>query len=173
MARRPRCTPNRLTFVCKFIVYRECIIISTLCSFSLSVALIPSPSSPMRPTHSHRFDCRPGSHYPTPHCTRTPNHTQGQQPLLQNGLNVDLRYRATYANPFLRTSNAANPTATPAPPPYPSQMLTSATRDTATTSGLLSGATTIIAPLPTSSSSGHFILPANGSLKKGSLATHV
>lgn len=106
--------------------------------------------------------------------------SKGQQPLLQNGLNVDLRYRATYANPFLRTtSNAslpplpppstANPSATPAPPPY------NATRNTATTSGIVSSNTTSIkAPLPTSSSpSGQFILPANGHLKKGALATHV
>lgn len=109
--------------------------------------------------------------------------SKGQQPLLQNGLNVDLRYRATYANPFLRTSNAslppippsttaihtANPSATPAPPPY------NATRNTATTSGVVSGSiTSIKASLPTSSSpSGQFILPANGHLKKGALATHV
>lgn len=109
--------------------------------------------------------------------------SKGQQPLLQNGLNVDLRYRATYANPFLRTSNAslppippsttaihtANPSATPAPPPY------NATRNTATTSGVVTSSTTSIkAPQLTSSSpSGQFILPANGHLKKGALATHV
>lgn len=113
---------------------------------------------------------------------------KGQQPLLQNGLNVDLRYRATpatYANPFLRTSNAslppippstaihtANPSATPAPPPY------NATRNTATTSGVLTSSTSSTtsikaSPLTSSSPSGQFILPANGHLKKGALATHV
>lgn len=102
--------------------------------------------------------------------------SKGQQPLLQNGLNVDLRYRATYANPFLRTSQAslpplpppstANPSQTPAPPPY------QAIRNIATTSGIHSNSTTSIIA-PSSSSSGQFILPANGNLKKGSLATHV
>ena len=100
--------------------------------------------------------------------------------MLQNGLNVDLRYRATYANPFLRTSNAslppippsttaihtANPSATPAPPPY------NATRNIATTSGVVTSSTTSIKPT-SSSPSGQFILPANGHLKKGALATHV
>lgn len=99
--------------------------------------------------------------------------SKGHQPLLQNGLNVDLRYRATYANPFLRTSQAslpppstANPSLTPAPPPY------QAIRNIATTSGINSNSTTSIIA-PSSSSSGQFILPANGNLKKGSLATHV
>lgn len=109
--------------------------------------------------------------------------------MLQNGLNVDLRYRATpatYANPFLRTSNAslppippsttaihtANPSATPAPPPY------NATRNTATTSGVLTSSTSSTtsikaSQLTSSSPSGQFILPANGHLKKGALATHV
>lgn len=104
----------------------------------------------------------------------------GQQPLLQNGLNIDLRYRATYGNPFLRTSNAslpplpppstANPAATPAPPPY------NANRNTQNVSGGgsvvgISAANTLQTQL--SSPSGQFILPANGNLKKGALATHV
>lgn len=99
----------------------------------------------------------------------------GQQPLLQNGLNIDLRYRATYGNPFLRTSNAslpplpppstANPAATPAPPPY------NATRSNAISSGV--GTTTSIPSTQIASPSGQFILPSNGNLKKGSLATHV
>lgn len=99
--------------------------------------------------------------------------------MLQNGLNIDLRYRATYGNPFLRTSNAslpplpppstANPAATPAPPPY------NATRSNAITSGnnLSIGTTPSIPSSQIASPSGQFILPSNGNLKKGSLATHV
>ncbi|XP_031627959.1 irregular chiasm C-roughest protein-like isoform X2 [Contarinia nasturtii] len=143
---------------------------------------VPSVNSTLtRNSRSTTVDSRQDIGLPNVHGSfnSLQNSILSQQPLLQNGLNVDLRYRATYANPFLRTSNAslpplpppstANPSATPAPPPY------NATRNTATTSGIVSTSTTSIkAPLPTSSSpSGQFILPANGHLKKGALATHV
>lgn len=98
------------------------------------------------------------------------------QPLLQNGLSIDPRYSATYGNPYLRTSNAslpplpppstANPASTPAPPPY------NANRNiTSSTSGILGGG--VSGGSQVSSPSGQFILPANGNLKKGALATHV
>lgn len=103
-----------------------------------------------------------------------------QQPLLQNGLGIDLRYRATYGNPFLRTSNAslpplpppstANPASTPAPPPYNA---THATRTAAASGGSVVGVGTTSLTPQVSSPSGQFILPANGNLKKGALATHV
>ncbi|XP_055303308.1 irregular chiasm C-roughest protein-like isoform X2 [Sitodiplosis mosellana] len=143
---------------------------------------VPSVNSTLtRNSRSTTVDSRQDVGLPNVHGSfnSLQNSILSQQPLLQNGLNVDLRYRATYANPFLRTSNAslpplpppstANPSATPAPPPY------NATRNTATTSGIVSSSTASIkAPLPTSSSpSGQFILPANGHLKKGALATHV
>lgn len=49
-----------------------------------------------------------------------------QNNLIQNGLSIDPRYSAVYGNPYLRQSNlpplpppsTANPSATPAPPPY-------------------------------------------------------
>ncbi|XP_037026673.1 irregular chiasm C-roughest protein isoform X1 [Bradysia coprophila] len=89
------------------------------------------------------------------------------QPLLQNGLStIDPRYSAAYCNPYLRNSSAslpplppstANPGATPAPPPYNSNRNIQSS----------------IQQPPVSSPSGQFILPANGNLKKGTLATHV
>ncbi len=86
---------------------------------------------------------------------------------MQNGLStIDPRYSAAYCNPYLRNSSAslpplppstANPGATPAPPPYNSNRNIQSS----------------IQQPPVSSPSGQFILPANGNLKKGTLATHV
>ncbi|KAG5684445.1 hypothetical protein PVAND_013679 [Polypedilum vanderplanki] len=137
--------------------------------------------------------------------------------------NVDIRYSATYGNPYLKNSNTsplpppithkpytANPSVTPAPPPYNRSNNSNSSFSSSTTisnSGSLMGAnnnnniisnnnnsiglsypnssssistaTTItpstVAPSNTqiTSPSRQFILPANGDLKKGSLATHV
>lgn len=124
--------------------------------------------------------------------------------------NVDIRYSATYGNPFLKSSNitplpppsnaqkpfTANPSVTPAPPPYNRSNNSNSSFSSSTTisnNGSLLGAgganiglsyanpnsnssaavTTTAAPTQITSPSRQFILPANGDLKKGSLATHV
>lgn len=127
----------------------------------------------------------------------------GHQALLQNGLSLDPRFNATYGNPYLRNSNAslpppstANPAATPAPPPYvkcPTSSnysgligINTASLNSGSIIGI-SSANHVVAtnqqpsPQPSqttlltspSSTSGQFILPTNGNIKKGSLATHV
>ena len=126
--------------------------------------------------------------------------------------NVDIRYSATYGNPFLKSSNlsplpppnstanaqkpfTANPSVTPAPPPYNRSNNSNSSFSSSTTisnnGSLLSGAnlglsyanpnSTTATVTSTNNSnvaqitspSRQFILPANGDLKKGSLATHV
>lgn len=121
--------------------------------------------------------------------------------------NVDIRYSATYGNPFLKSSNlaslpppsTANPAVTPAPPPYNRNNNSNSSFSSSTTisnNGSLLGAGTNVGlsygnpnNIPSSaitttaathnsltqitSPSRQFILPANGDLKKGSLATHV
>lgn len=126
--------------------------------------------------------------------------------------NVDIRYSATYGNPFLKSSSAmplpppnsqkpftANPSVTPAPPPYNRSNNSNSSFSSSTTisnNGSLLGAggasIGLSYPNPNSNSSAvtttaattnslnqitspsrQFILPANGDLKKGSLATHV
>lgn len=133
---------------------------------------------------------------------------------MQNG--IDSRFSAIYGNPYLRSTSSilpplpppatANPSATPAPPPYQRHHVNSNTmiagnmRNLNTTNSIignitgsvsgsssnLTGSSNTLAatPLaqPTTSSSiltnsstktGQFILSANGSAKKGALATHV
>lgn len=69
--------------------------------------------------------------------------------------------------PPLPPPSTANPASTPAPPPY------NANRNiTLSTSGILGGGG-VSGGSQVSSPSGQFILPANGNLKKGALATHV
>lgn len=127
--------------------------------------------------------------------------------------NVDIRYSATYGNPFLKSSSntplpppngasaqkpfTANPSVTPAPPPYNRSNNSNSSFSSSTTisnNGSLLGAgasiglsyanpnssasTAVISSTTNSltqitSPSRQFILPANGDLKKGSLATHV
>ena len=129
--------------------------------------------------------------------------------------NVDIRYSATYGNPFLKSSSitplpppnaansqkpfTANPSVTPAPPPYNRSNNSNSSFSSSTTisnngSLLGSGGTNINLSYanPNSNSSTavtttanansltqitspsrQFILPTNGDLKKGSLATHV
>lgn len=129
--------------------------------------------------------------------------------------NVDIRYSATYGNPFLKSSNiqplpppnaansqkpfTANPSVTPAPPPYNRSNNSNSSFSSSTTisnNGSLLGAgsasvglsyanpnsnsSTAVSTTAASNSltqitspSRQFILPANGDLKKGSLATHV
>lgn len=128
--------------------------------------------------------------------------------------NVDIRYSATYGNPFLKSSSnaplpppnaansqkpfTANPSVTPAPPPYNRSNNSNSSFSSSTTisnNGSLLGAGASIGlsyANPSSntsqgvtstantnslnqitSPSRQFILPANGDLKKGSLATHV
>lgn len=127
--------------------------------------------------------------------------------------NVDIRYSATYGNPFLKSSSntplpppngantqkpfTANPSVTPAPPPYNRSNNSNSSFSSSTTisnNGSLLGAgasiglsyanpnssasTAVISNTTNSltqitSPSRQFILPANGDLKKGSLATHV
>jgi hypothetical protein len=126
--------------------------------------------------------------------------------------NVDIRYSATYGNPFLKSSSntplpppnstansqkpfTANPSVTPAPPPYnrsnnSNSSFSSSQASTMSNNGSLLGAGASIgvsypSSLPVSSTatsnsltqitspSRQFILPQNGDLKKGSLATHV
>lgn len=128
--------------------------------------------------------------------------------------NVDIRYSATYGNPYLKSSSisplpapssishkpyTANPSVTPAPPPYRSNNSNSSfsSSTTISNSGSLLGGASLGLSYPNSSSSNgstipstavvtstaastqitspsrQFILPANGDLKKGSLATHV
>lgn len=127
--------------------------------------------------------------------------------------NVDIRYSATYGNPFLKSSSVtplpppnsansqkpftANPSVTPAPPPYNRSNNSNSSFSSSTTisnnGSLLGGNVGLSYPNPNSSTttavtttantnnslkqitspSRQFILPANGDLKKGSLATHV
>lgn len=125
--------------------------------------------------------------------------------------NVDIRYSATYGNPFLKSSSntplpppngtqkpfTANPSVTPAPPPYNRSNNSNSSFSSSTTisnNGSLLGAGASIGLSYANPSSGastagisnttnsltqitspsrQFILPANGDLKKGSLATHV
>lgn len=129
--------------------------------------------------------------------------------------NVDIRYSATYGNPFLKSSSntplplpnaansqkpfTANPSVTPAPPPYNRSNNSNSSFSSSTTisnNGSLLGtgganiginygnpnsnSSTAISLAATTNSltqitspSRQFILPANGDLKKGSLATHV
>ncbi|CRK89578.1 CLUMA_CG003242, isoform A [Clunio marinus] len=130
--------------------------------------------------------------------------------------NVDIRYSATYGNPFLKSSSVtplplppnsqkpftANPSVTPAPPPYNRSNNSNSSFSSSTTisnNGSLLGANHLglSLPIPNSNNSSttvttttatnnnnnnltkitspsrQFILPANGDLKKGSLATHV
>jgi hypothetical protein len=129
--------------------------------------------------------------------------------------NVDIRYSATYGNPYLKSSSisplppptsithkpyTANPSVTPAPPPYNRSNNSNSSFSSSTTisnSGSLLGGASLGLSYPNSSSSSgstipatavvtstagatqitspsrQFILPANGDLKKGSLATHV
>lgn len=125
--------------------------------------------------------------------------------------NVDIRYSATYGNPFLKSSSitplplpnsaansqkpfTANPSVTPAPPPYnrsnnSNSSFSSSTTTTISNNGSLMGAGASIGvsypSIPVTSAvtsnslsqitspSRQFILPQNGDLKKGSLATHV
>lgn len=130
--------------------------------------------------------------------------------------NVDIRYSATYGNPFLKSSSitplpppnaansqkpfTANPSVTPAPPPYNRSNNSNSSFSSSTTisnNGSLLGAgganiglssyanpnsnsSTAVTTAATTNSltqitspSRQFILPANGDLKKGSLATHV
>jgi hypothetical protein len=129
--------------------------------------------------------------------------------------NVDIRYSATYGNPFLKSSSitplpppnaansqkpfTANPSVTPAPPPYNRSNNSNSSFSSSTTAsnnGSLLGAgganiglsyanpninsSTAVPMTATTNSltqitspSRQFILPANGDLKKGSLATHV
>lgn len=123
--------------------------------------------------------------------------------------NVDIRYSATYGNPFLKSSSitplpppnaansqkpfTANPSVTPAPPPYNRSNNSNSSFSSSTTisnnGSVLGGAslglsysnpnnsnpsvTTTAATTQITSPSRQFILPANGDLKKGSLATHV
>lgn len=160
-----------------------------------------------------------------------------QNNLIQNGLSIDPRYSAVYGNPYLRQSNnalpplpppsTANPSATPAPPPYNSvtrqqhqqgqnhlgmspgnivaaNLLTKSSSSNLSNSNLaisnsnnntltsnsnlsnnsssmnitnqLSSGMAMGSPSSnsTTTSSGQFILPSNGTFKKtGSLATHV
>ncbi|XP_063704901.1 irregular chiasm C-roughest protein [Culicoides brevitarsis] len=132
-----------------------------------------------------------------------PNVLLGHQALLQNGLSLDPRFNATYGNPYLRNSNTslpppstANPAATPAPPPYVKCPTSSnysgliGINTTSLNSGSIIGISSANhisqqqqqpSPQPSlttqltspSSNSGQFILPTNGNIKKGSLATHV
>jgi hypothetical protein len=119
--------------------------------------------------------------------------------------NVDIRFSATYGNPYLKNSSisplpppvthkpyTANPSVTPAPPPYNRSNNSNSSFSSSTTisnsGSLLGGAmtypnssssittpaiTTSTAPTQITSPSRQFILPANGDLKKGGLATHV
>lgn len=129
--------------------------------------------------------------------------------------NVDIRYSATYGNPYLKSSNmaplpppntansqkpfTANPSVTPAPPPYNRSNNSNSSFSSSTTisnNGSLLGSNGANLGLsyanPNSNTSSaitttagtnslsqitspsrQFILPANGDLKKGSLATHV
>lgn len=141
--------------------------------------------------------------------------------------NVDIRYSATYGNPYLKNSSisplpppithhkpyTANPSVTPAPPPYNRSNNSNSSFSSSTTisnsGSLLGGANnhnnnnnisnsnhnnSVGLSYPNSSSSvstgatvtsstaasaqitspsRQFILPTNGDLKKGSLATHV
>jgi hypothetical protein len=126
--------------------------------------------------------------------------------------NVDIRYSATYGNPFLKSSSntplpqpnsqklfTANPSVTPAPPPYNRSNNSNSSFSSSTTisnNGSLLGHPASIglssyanpninpsSPVTTTATSNslnnitspsrQFILPANGDLKKGSLATHV
>lgn len=132
--------------------------------------------------------------------------------------NVDIRYSATYGNPYLKSSSisplppptsishhkpfTANPSITPAPPPYNRSNNSNSSFSSSTTisnSGSLLGGASLGLSYPNSNSSSsastipatavvtstasatthitspsrQFILPANGDLKKGSLATHV
>jgi hypothetical protein len=138
--------------------------------------------------------------------------------------NVDIRFSATYGNPYLKNATSsplppppvahkpytANPSVTPAPPPYNRSNNSNSSFSSSTTisnSGSLMGAVpannssssnnnnnsvglsypnssssistgatitpTVVAPSQITSPSRQFILPANGDLKKGSLATHV
>lgn len=119
--------------------------------------------------------------------------------------NVDIRFSATYGNPFLKSSNitplpppngayaqkpfTANPSVTPAPPPYYRNNNSNSSFSSSTTisnnynaPGLCypSNPSTAVTATATTNSlsqitspSRQFILPANGDLKQGSLATHV
>lgn len=123
--------------------------------------------------------------------------------------NVDIRYSATYGNPFLKSSSitplplpnstansqkpfTANPSVTPAPPPYNRSNNSNSSFSSSTTisnnGSLLGAGASIGVSYPSStpvtstttnsltqitSPSRQFILPQNGDLKKGSLATHV
>jgi hypothetical protein len=124
--------------------------------------------------------------------------------------NVDVNYRATYGNPYLKQNNSstlpytptANPLQTPAPPPYNRSTNSNSSFSSSTTisnNGSLSNAglnvgvnygssnpnivngLTVSSTPPTSttnttqitSPSRQFIVPANGDIKKGALATHV
>lgn len=129
--------------------------------------------------------------------------------------NVDIRYSATYGNPFLKSSSitplpppnaansqkpfTANPSVTPAPPPYNRSNNSNSSFSSSTTisnNGSLLGtgganlglsyvnpnsnSSTAVTTTANANSltqitspSRQFILPANGDLKKGSLATHV
>jgi hypothetical protein len=139
--------------------------------------------------------------------------------------NVDIRYSATYGNPYLKNSSisplpppiahhkpyTANPSVTPAPPPYNRSNNSNSSFSSSTTisnsGSLLGGAnnhnnnnnisnsnhnnsvgpsypnsscvstgttvTSTAANAQITSPSRQFILPTNGDLKKGSLATHV
>lgn len=135
--------------------------------------------------------------------------------------NVDIRYSATYGNPYLKSSSisplpppttatsathkpyTANPSVTPAPPPYnrsnnSNSSFSSSTTISGGSGSLLGGGINLSLSYPNSNSSSsgstipatavvtstastthitspsrQFILPANGDLKKGSLATHV
>lgn len=137
--------------------------------------------------------------------------TQTTSILDQSLNNVDIRYSATYGNPFLKSSSnaplpppnsqaansqkpfTANPSVTPAPPPYNRSNNSNSSFSSSTTisnNGSLMGAgasigvsypsSTPVSSTATTNSltqitspSRQFILPQNGDLKKGSLATHV
>jgi hypothetical protein len=119
--------------------------------------------------------------------------------------NVDIRFSATYGNPFLKSSNmaplpppngayvqkpfTANPSVTPAPPPYNRNNNSNSSFSSSTTISNGYNAPALSFPIVPStnvsatattnnlsqitSPSRQFILPANGDLKQGSLATHV
>ena len=135
------------------------------------------------------------SMYPSRVIYRNKNYLYRNSILDQSMLNnVDPRYSATYGNPFLRNSNplpppsTANPAVTPAPPPYSKPPNTSNSSFSSSTTvsnhasllgpnygnpSSINIAPTATTPSQVTSPSRQFILPANGDLKKGSLATHV
>lgn len=127
--------------------------------------------------------------------------------------NVDVRYSATYGNPYLKQNNnsslpyvpTANPAVTPAPPPYNANRSTNSNSSFSSSTTIsnngsllnagvnvgvnygnsnpnivgLSVSSTSAPPTSTTqttqitSPTRQFIIPANGDIKKGALATHV